>query len=299
MKLSKFEIITAIAIKYFYDLGCEFCIMEAGLGGRLDATNIVENKLVAVICPIAVEHTDYLGNKIESIAKEKADIIRPGSFVVDNSGTETISTIARKKGCRIFKEGQDYRLESITPAGEGNYSFNYNIGKEFKITGLSLGLKGRYQAYNAAAAVSAAVLAGFKNKVNIRRGIKKTYLPGRFEIRKVHSRVIDIVDAGHNPAALKETLREVKFLSPSRILLVMGVYKDKDYKQMAKLLKSHTEKAFIFTPAGSRALPAQILARNFGSKGAVFKDFNSAYNSALSYRDNKDIIFITGSLTEK
>ncbi|MDA3792938.1 MAG: bifunctional folylpolyglutamate synthase/dihydrofolate synthase [Elusimicrobia bacterium] len=303
VKLSKFEIMTAMAIRYFYDMKCGFCIMEAGLGGRLDATNVISNKIVSVITPIAVEHTDYLGDKIEGIASEKAGIIKPGSFVVDNSGTENIRKTAQKKGCRVLSVKKEYFAEAIAPAGggkysDGKYSFDYNM-REIAVTGISPGLRGKFQVYNAATAITASVLAGFNIAENIKRGIQKAYIPGRLEIIKLPSGAKDIIDSAHNPAAVKEMLKEViaMLALPGRLFLVMGVYKDKDYKKMAESLKPRTDKAFIFTPAGGRALPARIFAGEFGEKAVICKNFISAYKAAQNARKKEDMVLITGSFS--
>ncbi|MEA3507118.1 MAG: Mur ligase family protein [Elusimicrobiota bacterium] len=298
VKLSKFEIITAIAIKYFYDMGCEFCIMETGLGGRLDATNAVSNKPVSVITPVSLEHTQYLGETLEEIAGEKAGIIEERSSIVDFSGTETVGRIARKKGCRLLAAGRDYKVEDINKAGDGKYSFNYSCG-DIVINGLVPGLRGKFQCYNTAAAVTAAIEAGFSNPENIKKGLKDVTLPARMEIIELPGGARAVIDSAHNPAAVREILNEVLgLISPGgSIFLIMGVYKDKDYRKMAEILMPGVQKAFLFTPPDKRALEARILAGEFSSKAAVAPDFNEAFNSASKLSGNEDIIMVTGSFS--
>ncbi|MGM0441689.1 MAG: bifunctional folylpolyglutamate synthase/dihydrofolate synthase [Elusimicrobiota bacterium] len=297
VKLTKFEIITAVAIVLFSELKCDIAVMEAGLGGRLDATNVCKNKKVSVITPISKEHSEYLGNSIKKIALEKAGIIKEGVPVVDFSNTAAIRKEAHRLKSPVYSEGVEYRVKDMRKSGTGNYKFSY-LSEGQKIKNVVSGLKGKFQVHNAAAAVRACYTIGCKNKKKLKTALRKTGLPGRLEVFKKAGRCI-LVDAAHNPAAVKGVMEFIRENKPSGsdLYLIMGVYKDKDYSKMLKRLSPKIKRALVFTPENDRALKGEKLAALLKEKGEVKESFKECYEKMLGIAKKESWIIICGSFS--
>ena len=241
VNLSFFEFTTAMALQYFYENNVDYVVWETGLGGRLDATNIV-NADYCVITNIALEHTEFLGNTIEEIAKEKAGIIKPKSIVI---------------------YGGDNKLKDIFNIGKKlvyvNDDTNFNI---------KLNLEGEHQIKNAKIAITTVkeILPKIK-KQDIEFPLKHLKFPGRQEkIGKF------ILDCAHNEAAIK-TLKNVKANT-----IIFGCMKDKNYKEMIKYLPK-VENIIITKANNPRSLNPEIIAKEF-DKCIVFNNVNKAIKYA-------------------
>ncbi|HHX77465.1 MAG TPA: bifunctional folylpolyglutamate synthase/dihydrofolate synthase [Firmicutes bacterium] len=230
---TEFEVVTAMAFLYFAKAGVDYLVLEVGLGGRLDATNVVENPLVSVITNISLEHTAVLGNTIKEIAREKAGIIKEGVPVVtsaqNSEALEVIEVAAGKKKAPLFIAGRDYFFKAGDAGLRGQY-FSYQ-GRETNYQDLFIPLLGRHQLDNAAAALASLEAAGLKTKdKDIRQGFKDTSWPGRFEILKHDPPVV--IDAAHNPAAARRLREALADYFPGKgIVLVLGILGDKAVKE--------------------------------------------------------------------
>ncbi len=297
VSLSRFEIITAAAILYFHRKKCDISIMEAGLGGRLDSTNICENKLVSIITPVSLEHTQYLGNTIHKIANEQAGIIKENSIVVDFSGVDIISKIAHKRNCVIYTQGKDYEVQDIKYFNDGRYSFTY-FSKKMTIKNLKPGLRGIHQCYNAAAAITAVLALGIESY--IKEGIFEMTMPGRMEIFTIAEGRKLLIDVAHNPHSFQVLFDFLNSWRPkgASIFLIMGVYKDKDYKNMVKIITQLIEKAWtITTDKSTRALDGKNLAAFFNGKAEFMPDFKTAHSKAVSLMKSGDRLVVSGSFS--
>ncbi len=290
--LTKFEIMTAIAIKYFSEENCDFSVMEAGLGGRLDATNVCENKLVSVITPIAIEHVQYLGETLEDIAEEKAGIIKYGTVLVDSSGVDEVRKTGLNKNCRVYTSGIEYNLKCIKPVKDGKYTFTY-INKELEIKNVMPALRGRHQLFNTAAAITAAFSLGFNEPY----GVKDVQLPGRIDFLNLPDSKKLIIDAAHNPSAMSVIKNFIKEWKPdnSKLYLIMGVYKDKDFKSMARIIAPLIEKVWAITVESKRALSGKKLAEFFKAQHEVVEKYDIAYDKALEEMKTGDWLLACGS----
>jgi len=294
-----FEFTTALAFLHFFRAGVDIAVLEVGLGGRLDATNVV-NPEVVVISNISLEHRAYLGRRLTDIAREKGGIIKPGGLVVtaarQKAVIDTIEAIGRKRRARIFRVGRDIRVRSC-----GERTFSY-FGIERNFPGLHLHLRGRHQIINAACALGAVELLGrrglYVDDGSIIEGLGTCRWEGRLEV--LQERPIVVVDGAHNPAGasvLREALKED--FSFRRLILVFGVLADKDYRAMLGKLVPAADHVILTKPREERALPPDIPAqwvRATGRRAEVIEDSGKAMERALRLAGKNDLVCITGSL---
>lgn len=292
-----FEIVTAIAFLLFAEAKVELAIMEAGMGGRWDATNVAEGVL-AVITPISLDHCAYLGNSVALIAAEKAGIIKSGAPVViapqETDALLPLIAAAESVNSRVYLWGRDFQIK---PSSTGLF---YSA-QGFMLEGLELAMKGRYQSVNAAMAITAARLlthAGFPVSDNaIREGLAAAVWPGRLELFAGYQRVL--LDGAHNPAGAVALIESLQDFSYKKLFLVVGMMADKAWQETLTPLLALAEQVIIVAPALDRALKAEELACfcsgagvDHYSAGGVSAGLERAMRSAAP----EDLILVTGSL---
>ena len=284
---SQFEMITALAFLLFKNEGCDIVVLEVGMGGETDSTNVIKNTEVAVINNICLEHTEYLGNTIEEIARVKAGIIKPGcDVVVFNSSEDVIRVVKEKAGkhkAEIFVvEPQDFSMDE--ESGEGHIA-----DADSRISQIKSPLTGSFQKNNLVVALKAVERLNARkyniSEENILNGIKKVRWPARFEI--LREAPLFILDGGHNlqcALAVRKTL--AANYGNERFVLLIGVLKDKDYEEEIKTLKDYVSRAVCITPENGRALPAAELSKICNQNGidAVACDtIEAGVKLAMSY----------------
>jgi dihydrofolate synthase/folylpolyglutamate synthase len=299
-----FECITALAFQYFAVERAEFAVFETGMGGRLDATNVLLPE-VAVITQIDFDHENYLGHSIEEIAGEKAGIIKPGARVV-SAAEHLIARVVIRRRCAeqsafLVEIENAFYLEDVTVQG-GCFSFaaiSYDTGARIPI---ELRLAGRFQVRNALTALAAARMLAERGAPiedeAITRGIAATVWPGRLE--RISDRPEIYVDGTHNPAGAREiAVFWEQFLPGRNIYLIYGAMRDKAVDEIAGLLFPRAAAVIFTAPAQSRAISAPLLAEMTGyhaSRAEVIPDPAQALERALELAAPGDVIFITGSL---
>lgn len=292
-----FEIVTALAALYFAETGVEIAVMEAGMGGRLDATNAF-NGLLCVLTPVSLEHTEYLGEGVAEIALEKSGICKPGSPLVSArqlpEAALAIERQAQALGSPLYRLAEEFdaRWE------EGRLSYR---GIDLSLDGMRAGLPGRYQSGNAALALAAAELLsgrGFPlSPQAMTAGIEGARWPGRMELFPGKPRVL--LDGAHNPAgaaALAEALAEIP---RGRLLLVMGVMGDKELSGILAPLLPLAGKVFAVAPAIDRALSAAEFAdccRQAGYAAEVAGSVRQGLARAAESAEADDLVLVCGSL---
>ncbi len=298
-----FEIITALAFKYFADENIDILICETGMGGRLDATNVC-NSTISVITNVGLEHTDVLGKRITDIAYEKACIIKKNNVVISGSkkqkAIDVITNMARKKAAKLVDINSEYKWGKIS--SDINSQTFWIKGNDYSYNDLETSLLGEHQVTNAVLAVAAAEklqLFGFKVPENaIKTGLSKTVWQGRFQVLRKNPLLI--CDGTHNPSSsrvLKQTISEIEH---DRLIFIIGILNNKDYKGILRILLSGDSTA-IFTNITStdRALSSEILAKEaqkFTSNVVVKKDISSSLKYAFRKANKNDLICVTGSL---
>jgi dihydrofolate synthase / folylpolyglutamate synthase len=297
---SSFEFTTALAFMYFRKLSCDIVVLEVGMGGRLDATNVIENAEVSVITNIGLDHMEFLGDTLELIAAEKAGIIKQGGRVVLYSQEPSVEKViadicTQRKSSLTIAGGAGAKINSTSLDG---IDFDYD-----KYLNLKIPLLGLYQVRNAVAALASVdelIWRGFKISENdIRNGLLSVCWPGRLEL--LNKTPVVIVDGAHNPqgtAALAETLSTL--FPGQKISFIFGVLADKDYTGSIKTVLPLAKCFFTVTPPNSRALKAEDLASEIKKLGGVpaiaFADIPSAISAALKATPADEVICIFGSL---
>lgn len=295
-----FEMVTAMAFLYFAEEKVDWAVVEVGMGGRLDATNLIRPE-VSVITTVSFDHQEYLGNTLPAIAREKAGIIKNGIPVVTGvrqpSAQSAIKTACLKNGAPLFRLGVDYHIRR-----NPNGSFQYR-GPGWQLPSVEIGLVGPHQAQNAATALATLEVLERKgafvlDRDAILRGLSSTRWPARLEV--LHERPLIILDGAHNaPGA--EALREALKTSFTyrRLHLVLGIMADKDIRGIFRRLLPLAETVIFTQPKYARAASAEELMRLAGpaASGAhVIPDPASAIEQARLLADPDDLICITGSL---
>jgi len=299
-----FECVTAMAFEHFARERVNFGVFEVGLGGRLDATNIL-SPLVTIITRIDFDHESFLGHSLREIAAEKAGILKPGVPVVlaeqRQEAREVIVARATELGCPVVEPAELFQVnqESMEDGCHRARVFEANSGTTFEI---APNLPGRFQLQNALNAVATARLLhnrGFPiTDEAIMRGIAETVWPGRLE--KLQSDPAVYLDGAHNPGAARELAHflEQNFAG-RKVWLVYAALRDKAVDEVAGLLFPHAAEVIFTAPRISRAVSAPQLAEIAGHHAARFSvipDAERAFERALAQAAPEDAIFITGSL---
>ncbi len=308
LKATFFEATTAMAFLYFAEEHVDIAVVETGLGGRLDATNIL-TPILSVITSIGLEHTEHLGHTIREIAKEKGGIIKSGTpCLVGASEKDAISVfrqIAEKKQSQLYFAR---RLSSYQVVSNRLDGLMINLKtRPSNYQSLRIGLAGRYQAQNARLAVlateflkSSGVTQWHLTKKVIYRGLKNVRkfsgLAGRFEVIRRHPTVI--IDVAHNPDGIKTLIQSLQSLHFRKLFLIFGVMEDKDYKTMIRQLASVVGEVYAVQPNLERALAAKRISAEFLRNGIPCKTASSVWRGvqkALNRAGNGDTILIIGS----
>ena len=265
---TEFELVSCIAFSYFARHGCDIVVLEVGMGGELDSTNVISTPEVAVITNIGLDHTEYLGDTVEKIARTKAGICKQGGNVVLYRGPHSVETvieqICRERGCTLRKADFD-SLRSISRDLSGQV-FDCGSKKD-----LFLPLLGEHQLCNAAVALTVTdVLAenGWHiTEDNVRDGLRCTVWPGRFDV--MCRQPLFIVDGGHNPQCITALERNIREYLPDREIVVLtGVLADKDYKEMFRPILPLVREFVCITPPNPRKLDSALLAQYLQETGA-------------------------------
>lgn len=283
-KPTEFELITAIAFQYFYEEGCEVVVLEAGMGGRLDSTNIIREPLLSVITGIALDHTAFLGDTVEKIAAEKAGIIKDGAPVLYGGEDDTARAVIKKTAIARASDYFDvnYSMLNIKSATLEGAAFDYRDKKDLKIK-----LLGLYQPKNASVVLEAVKILQKRglsiSDEAIREGLSAAKWPARFEIIS-HAPLV-IFDGAHNPQGIASAVASIRhYFANEKVYVLTGILKDKDYEFIAGELSKVASKAFTLTPDNPRALSAEEYAEVLRSKGVdatACGTVSAAYKTAL------------------
>jgi dihydrofolate synthase / folylpolyglutamate synthase len=299
-----FECVTAMAFVAFAERALDFAVYEVGLGGRLDATNIVQPE-AGVIMPVDFDHEAFLGHSIEEIAGEKAGIIKAGGWVVSARQREEARRViegrAAEVGARVWNVDKDWIVENVASRG-GFYSATATHKPGGARLRIAPSLAGRFQIDNALAAATAAILLrergqGISDRA-VEEGIASAHWPGRLERVAEHPAIY--FDGAHNPAAARELRRFWdEELAEKRIFLIYGAMRDKSVDEIAGVLFPRAEKVFLTQPRQPRAISVELLAEmttGLARSEEMAPDPAVALETALAAANSGDVIFITGSL---
>jgi len=301
-QLTYFEALTTLAFAHFKKNQVDFQVLEVGLGGRLDATN-VSRPIVCIITPVSLDHTQILGNSLEEIALEKAGIIKSGCWVVlapqPKEAASVIGNVCRDKKAKIVQVGKAITWHKI---GGDLYSQSLIIEGQRHNYQVNIPLLGDFQLENAASAVAALEVLDYMgfgiSPADIARGLARVRWPGRFHILQEHPTVL--VDGAHNVTSIKRLVDNIRgYFAHKRIFLVFGTSCDKDIPGILNELVSLSPQVIVTRAAHSRAASPLILVTEFRKRRIepeIRETVTEAISRALSLANRTDIICVTGSL---
>ena len=296
-----FETETAVALLYFKEQLCDIVILETGLGGGLDATNVVENTILDVFAPIGMDHMAILGNTIEEIAGAKAGIIKSRATVVTAPQKETVLAVlkdrAEEKNCPVHEtKAEEIKIKKTGLSGQ---VFSYRQFEDLKIN-----MAGKYQTENAATAIEAALALrekGFDIEDQaICRGLANARWRGRFDM--ISENPLIILDGAHNIEAAKRLSENVNdYLNDKKITAVIGIFKDKEYKKIIQIMAPYITAAYpVELPNEDRTLSKEDLIRELQEYPLEIRDVNSieeAVKQAVQACGENEAVLIFGSLS--
>ncbi len=264
---SEFELITAIAFLYFYRMHCDIVVLEVGLGGEFDATNVIPCPEVAVLTSIGLDHTAVLGATVAEIAQTKAGIIKAGGDVVSYGhlpeADEQIEAACAAQNAKLWPVNFDL-LETTS------LNLQYRTFRYGSMENLRIPLLAEYQPRNAAVAITALSVLAHKGwhitGQNIRDGLEQVQWPGRFEVLGQHPTFL--LDGSHNPQGMAATVDSLKELFPEqKFVFLLSIMADKDVDAMLELLLPMAEQFFTVTADNPRAMPGEVLAERIKALG--------------------------------
>lgn len=295
-----FEIETALGFLYFVKESCDLVVLEVGLGGSEDATNVISTSICSVITSISLDHMQILGETIEEIAACKAGIIKNRVPVVLSHQQEPVMEVIRRRCAETSSELWITTPENIKFCGykEEIQYFSYGVHKN-----LGISLAGHFQIENACTAIE--VIEELRrqgyhiSQKSLETGLLSTKWPGRFQ--KINNKPLIYVDGAHNPDSARR-LREAMelYFTNQRIIYIIGVLRDKDYKKIIDITLDRGEVIYTITPDNSRGLPGEELADYICRKNKPAEALNSlsdALNKALMQVDEDGVIIAFGSLS--
>jgi len=296
---TEFELVSCIAFEYFARKNCDIVVLEVGMGGALDSTNVIPVPEVAVITNIGLDHTDYLGDTVEKIAETKAGIFKEGGSAVVYPGTPGVEAVYK----RICAE----RNVSLKIADFGKLKLLSHdlFGQVFDHghrKALDLPLLGDHQLHNAAVVLSIADTLMEKgwniSEENIREGLRTVSWPGRFDI--VSRDPLFIIDGGHNPQCIEALVKNIEdYLTGRKVIALTGVLADKDYGDMYKPVMPLVEQFVCITPPNPRKLEAAELAKHLTRVGATAtpcESIEEGVRTALKLAGKDGVVLCFGSL---
>ncbi|MCA6070669.1 MAG: bifunctional folylpolyglutamate synthase/dihydrofolate synthase [Endomicrobium sp.] len=302
--LSCFEYLTAIAFIYFVEQKVDVAVIETGLGGRFDATNIIKNPLVCVITSVAKEHQEILGNTIERIAFEKVGIIKKSAYVVCGGLPKAAIAVVKNKVKTSYLYGKDFKA-LINKSSILGQNFDYT-SENIKLKNIEINLLGEHQVANASVAVCVVDLLSKKeyalDETNIRMGLRNTVWSGRFDVRKVNfgdESFEIIIDGAHNVQGFNAFLKTFKQLgfSKKKRTFIFAVMKEKKYKVIVEKISPFAKKIILPKIHNDRAASPDVLKTEFSKYIIKNKIYSvDSVKSALSMINTGETAIVIGSL---
>lgn len=297
--LTYFEKLTVAAFLYFFENKSDVVILETGLGGRLDATNVIKTPLASVITKISKDHAEFLGNTLNKITREKCGIIKSNNKVILYNQSKRIKKIVKKKCKKLNSDLEIVKFNEIKFKKMDLEGTIFDLGE---LKDLKIKLLGQHQTKNAAVAIS--VIQNLRNygfnikKESIKRGLLKTNWPFRFEI--LSNSPIVIGDGAHNLDATIKLINNLEFYFKKKIIFVIGIFKDKEYKKMLKVASNAAKEFHFITLKNQRSASdtdLQKASKNLGVPSFCYgKNYDNLVSNLKHYSKN-EIFCAFGSLS--
>ena len=293
-----FELMTATALLWYREQACDIVVMEVGLGGRFDATNIIDAPECAVIMNIGLDHTEVLGDTVEQIAFEKAGILKPGCEAVLFQQSENVTAVVRGRCDELGVTLHVPDFDAIVSEFDSVYGQSFT----YKGNAYALPLLGAHQRKNAATVLEAVEVLRARGwhleQSDVEHGLYAVNWPGRFEL--LSEEPLFVVDGGHNPQCA-QTVRDnlLHYFPDKRRILLLGVLRDKDYTGLTRILDEAADEYICITPQSARALPASELAdflNRYNKPVAICDTIRDGVSLALDRSDADSVVCAVGSL---
>ena len=296
---TEFELVCCIAFEYFKRKQCDIVVLEVGMGGEFDATNVIRTPEVAVITNIGLDHTDYLGSTVEEIARTKAGIFKEGGSAVIYRGTPSVEAVFEKVCAQRNVRLKKADFEGLKLHSHGLEGQTFDCGDR---KGLRLPLLGDHQLHNAAVVLGIAdtlIEKGWKiTEQNIYDGIRDVTWPGRFDI--VCRDPLFIIDGGHNPQCIEALIKNIQdYLQDKKVIALTGVLADKDYGDMYQPVMPLVERFVCITPDNPRKLEADRLAvylQQAGANAEACQSIRAGVLRAMELAGKEGVVLCFGSL---
>ena len=296
---TEFELVCCIAFEYFKRQNCDIVVLEVGMGGALDSTNVIEVPEVAVITNIGLDHTDVLGKTVEEIARTKAGIFKEGGSAVVYRGTPGVEAVFEEICAERNVKLRKADFDGLSLVSRSLESQVFDCG-EWK--GLELPLLGDHQLHNAAVVLAVAetlIENGWKiTEEHVREGIRDVRWPGRFDIMRRDP--LFIIDGGHNPQCIEALVKNIEdYLADRKVIVLTGVLADKDYADMYKPVMPLVERFVCITPPNPRKLDSALLAQYLTEAGATAtacESIDDGVRTAIELAGKDGVVLCFGSL---
>ncbi len=296
---TEFELITAVGFEYFTRKGCDIVVLEAGMGGALDSTNVIKTPVVSLFTAIGMDHKDQLGDTVEAIAKTKAGILKPGTYAVFN-GDEAAALPVIEAECKMRQIPLTVPDRSALQIADSDLTGSTFTYKDYK--GLRVGLSGVHQVQNAIAVIEVVETLRMQewavSDEALRYGLANVRWPARFEVLRREPLVI--FDGAHNLNGVRRLRENVERYFPGKkLVMLMGVMGDKDYNPMLDLMMPLCKRLYTVTPNNPRSLPAEKLAALGAARGVPAKSISLTeedVQGVLGKMAENEVLLMMGSL---
>ncbi len=296
---TEFELVCCIAFEYFLRQNCDIVVLEVGMGGAFDATNVIECPEVAVITNIGLDHTEVLGDTVEKIAETKSGIFKDGGRAVVYRSIPSVEAVYERICAERNVSLKKANFEGLTLRSHSLEGQVFDCGERKE---LFLPLLGDHQLHNAAVVLSIAdsLIEGGWNisEENIRDGLRDTRWPGRFDIMQRDP--LFIIDGGHNPQCIEALVKNIQdYLIGKRLIVLTGVLADKDYADMYKPVMTYATEFVCITPPNPRKLEAAELAKHLteaGAKATACDSIEEGVRTAIEKAGTDGVVLSFGSL---
>ena len=300
---TEFEIVTAVAFEYFRNEKVDYVVLEVGLGGRLDSTNVIDSSLTSVITTIDMDHMNILGDTLGKIAWEKAGIIKKNGLVISypqkEEALEVLQKVSKEKEAELIICPMDkIKIAKLNDCGAiFDFEYNGNTIKNIKIN-----LLGEHQVYNAALALTTILNLRDRDLIKIsdeaiKLGMSKTKWKGRLEVLRRNPTFL--IDGAHNVQGVKSLVQSLKLFKYDRLILGIGILKDKDVEHMIEILTPLADKIIITEADIFRKMAAEELAekvKKYNENITIEKNIEKAIDKAFEIAKKDDLILFSGSL---
>lgn len=298
-----FEIVTAIAFVYYMEEKTDYVVLEVGLGGRYDSTNIIKSSIASVITTLDYDHTEILGDTLGKIAYQKAGIIKKDGIVISYPQEEEALKVLKEVSNEMNAELYLTPIDNITINEETEFgsSFDYYYNNS-QLKDVKISMIGEYQIYNAVMAITTLLVLRDKKLLNIKdediyKGLFKTKWIGRLEV--LRRQPTFLIDGAHNLQGINQLTKALNLFKYQNLILGIGILKDKDYEHMIALLAPLADKVIVTEVNMPRKLIAEDLAyevRKYTPKVYIEEDINQAIKKSFELADKQDLIVFCGSL---